>query len=120
VKSLETAATRAATTDESGHFRALSLPPGQYEVTVEKTGFKTAVRKGINLGVGQEAVVNLRLEVGEFAQQIVVNEGALVVNVTTASEAGLVRERQVKDLPLNGRSFDNLLTLNPGASNYSA
>ena len=78
------------------------------------------VRTGINLEVGQEAVVNLRLEVGEFVQQIAVAEEAPVVNVTTASVSGMVGEREIKDLPLNGRSFDNLITLNPGTINYSA
>ena len=60
VKSLETGATRSVTTDADGNFRVLSLPLGQQEVKAEKTGFKSAVRTGINLEVGQEAVVNLR------------------------------------------------------------
>jgi hypothetical protein len=120
VKSLETGATRVVATDESGNFRVLSLPLGPQEVKVEKTGFKPLVRTGINLEVGQQAVVNLRLEVGEFIQQVSVSEEAPLVNTTTAPVAGVVGEREVKDLPLNGRSFDNLITLNPGAINYSA
>ena len=118
VKNLETGATRVVTTGESGNFRALSLPLGRLEVKAEKTGFKAAVRTGINLEVGQEAVVNLQLEVGEFAQQVIVSAEAPVVNTTTASVSGVVGEREVKDLPLNGRSFDNLITLNPGAISY--
>jgi len=70
--------------------------------------------------VGQEAVVNLRLEVGDLIQQVTVTADAPVVNTTTAPVSGVVGERQVKDLPLNGRSFDNLITLNPGTINYSA
>ncbi len=118
VKSLETGATRVVTTDEAGHFRVLSVVLGRQEVKAEKKGFKAAVRTGINLEVGQEAVVNLRLEVGEFVQQVTVFEDAPLINTTTASVSGVVGERQVKDLPLNGRSFDNLITLNPGAINY--
>src|SRR5579872_2256067 len=118
VKSLETGATRVVTTSESGAFRALSLALGQQEVKVEKTGFKEAVRTGINLEVGQEAVVNLQLQVGEFTQQVIVSGEAPVVNTTTASVSGVVGEREVKDLPLNGRSFDTLITLNPGSINY--
>jgi len=53
-------------------------------------------------------------------QQVTVSEEAPVVNTTTAPVSGMVGQRQLKDLPLNGRSFDNLLTLNPGAVNYSA
>src|SRR5262249_36654550 len=120
VKSLETGAKRVVTTDENGVYRALSLPVGPQEIRAEKAGFKAAVRLGIDLAVGQQAVVNLQLEVGEFAQQVTIVEEVPLVNATTASVAGLVGERQVKDLPLNGRSFDNLITLNPGAINYSA
>ncbi len=119
VKSLETGATRIASTDFTGNFRVLSVSVGAQEVRAEKTGFKTAVRTGIHLAVGQEAVVNLRLEVGEFAQQVTVLAEAPLINTTTAAVSGLVGERQVKDLPLNGRSFDNLITLNPGAINYN-
>ena len=120
VKSLETGAARAVTTDDAGNFKALSLPLGLQEVKVEKTGFRTQVRTGIKLEVGQHAVVNLRLVVGDFVQQVTVSEAIPVVNTTTASVSGLVGDRTVKDLPLNGRSFDNLITLNPGAINYSS
>ena len=120
VKSLETGATRVATTDAAGDFRVPSLPLGQQEVKAEKTGFKAVVRTGINLVVGQEAVVNLRLEVGELSQQVVVSAEAPLINTTTSAVSGFVEERQVKELPLNGRSFDNLITLNPGAINYSS
>jgi hypothetical protein len=120
VKSLETGATRVVTTDEAGNFRALALPLGRQEVKAEKQGFKAQVRAGIDLVVGQQAVVNLRLEVGDFVQQVTVLEETPVVNTTTDSVSGLVGERQVKELPLNGRSFDNLITLNPGAINYSS
>jgi len=120
VKSLETGATRVVRTDEAGNFRVLSLPLGPQEVKAEKKGFKAVVRMGIDLKVGQEAVVNLRLEVGELVQKVTVSEEAPVVNTTTASVSGMVGEREVKDLPLNGRSFDNLITLNAGTINYSS
>lgn len=120
VKSQETGATRTVMTDDSGDFRVLSLPLGPQEVRAEKNGFKLVVRSGISLEVGQEAVVNFRLELGEYVQKIAVTEAPPVVNVTTASISGMVNERQVKELPLNGRSFDDLIALNPGAINFSA
>jgi hypothetical protein len=120
VKSFDTGATRTVRTDDAGSYRVLSLPLGPQELKVEKPGFKSAVRAGINLVVGQEAVVNVRLEVGEYVQQVTVSEDVPVVNATTADVSGLVTENQVRDLPLNGRSFDNLITLNPGTINYSA
>jgi hypothetical protein len=116
VKNLETSETRVVTTDATGYYRVLSLPVGRYEVDAEETGFKRGVRAGINLVVGQEAVVNISLEVGEVQQEVTVSAEAPIVNTTTAPTSGLVEEQQVKDLPLNGRSFDNLITLNPGAT----
>jgi hypothetical protein len=118
VKNLETGATRAVTSDEVGDFRAMSLPVGPYQVRAEKAGFKTKVRDGIHLVVGQDAVIHLRLEIGDLAQEETVTEEVPVVNTTTSSVAGLVGERELKDLPLNGRSFDNLMSLNPGVINY--
>ncbi|MEO8049602.1 MAG: carboxypeptidase-like regulatory domain-containing protein, partial [Acidobacteriota bacterium] len=118
VKSIDTGATRSVTTDPDGNFRVLSLPVGQQELKAEKTGFKVAVRSGVDLAVGQEAVVNLELEVGELVQQITVVGETPIVNTTTSSVSGLVSEREIKDLPLNGRSFDNLIALNPGAISY--
>jgi hypothetical protein len=118
VTNLETGAARAVLSNDSGSFRALSLPIGPYDVKAAKAGFKTQVRSGINLAVGQDAVVNLQLEVGDLAQVVNVSEAAPLVNTTTSSVSGIVGEREVKDLPLNGRSFDDLMTLNPGVVNY--
>ena len=119
VTNLETGAVRSVVSDDSGEFRAMSLPVGPYIVKAEKAGFRTQIRSGITLVVGQEAVVNLRLDVGDLSQEVTVSEEIPVVNTTTSSVSGLVGEREVKDLPLNGRSFDNLMTLNPGVINYS-
>jgi hypothetical protein len=120
VKSLETGAVRTVTTDDAGNFKVVALPLGPQEVKAEKQGFRTQVRTGVKLEVGQEAVVNLQLQVGDFVQQVTVSEATPLVNTTNAPVSGLVGERAVKDLPLNGRSFDNLITLNPGAINYSS
>jgi hypothetical protein len=120
VKSLETGTARSVTTDASGNFHVVSVPLGPQEVKAEKTGFKASVRTGINLDVGQEASVNLRLEVGGVTEEVTVTGEAPVVNTTTSPNSGLVGERDIKELPLNGRSYDNLITLNPSAINYSA
>ena len=120
VRNLETGSVRVMTTGPAGGYRVLSLPLGPQEVKVEKTGFKTAVRTGVNLDVGQEAVVDIQLEIGEIAQTVAVLEEAPVVNTTPAPVYGVVGEKNVKELPLNGRSFDNLITLNPGAVNYTS
>ena len=75
-------------TGDNGNYTVPLLPPGPQECRVEKKGFKSAVRSGINLEVGQEAVVNLRLEVGELVQQVAVGGGSPLVNTTTSSVAG--------------------------------
>ena len=119
VKSLETGSTRVANTDANGSYNMVALPVGQYELTVEKPGFKQTVRRGINLVVGQTAVLDLALEIGAVEQEVTVTAEAPLVNTTTSSTSGLISEAHVKDLPLNGRSFDQLLTLNAGTANYS-
>jgi len=120
VASPETGQTRNIVTDSSGQYAALSLPVGQYEVRAEKPGFASVVRTGITLVVGQQAVVNMRMDVGAVRQVVTVTEEVPLVNTTTASVAGVVNEQQVKDLPLNGRSWDTLITLNPSTTNMTS
>src|SRR6266851_6782472 len=120
VKHTESGLVRATETDSNGNYTVPSLPVGRYEVSTEKTGFKQAVRRGINLVVAQQAVVNLTLEVGNVVEKVTVTAEASLVNTTLSSTSGLVTEQQVKDLPLNGRSFDLLLTLNTGTANYTS
>jgi hypothetical protein len=92
---------------------------GPYEIRVTKNGFAEAIRSGIRLAVGQDATVDLGLKLGQVSEQVVVTEDVPIVNLTTKDISGLVGERQVKDLPLNGRSYDLLLTLNPGIANFT-
>ena len=120
VTNLELGSVRAIVTDSSGRYDAPSLPVGKYEVSAEQAGFRTEVKTGITLAIGQRAEVNLVLSVGGVKQTISVGETALQLAVTTADVSGLVGETQVKELPLNGRSYDQLLTLNPGVVNYTS
>ena len=120
VKSLETGVSRTATSNDSGDYTVLGLPLGPQEVTAAKPGFNKMVPATVTLVVGQEAVVNLTLTVGVVIERVSVSDQTPLVNATTSSVSGVVGEQQVKDLPLNGRSFDNLIALNPGAVNYSA
>jgi carboxypeptidase family protein len=115
----ETGAVRSATTDEGGRYQMVWLAVGRYEVTATKPGFQEAIRGGILLVVGQEASVDLRLEVNAVKAEVKVTEDAPIVSTTTRDISGLVGEQQVKDLPLNGRSYDLLLPLNPGIVNFT-
>lgn len=119
VRNLETGAIRKVASDGEGHYSAPSVPVGRYEVTAEKQGFSTQTRSGLNLVIGQSAVIDLSLAVGEVHEQVAVTDTPQTLNITTQQISGLVSERQVKELPLNGRSFDQLLTLNPAVVNYT-
>jgi hypothetical protein len=120
IRNTETGAKRSATTDESGRFNASSLPVGAYEIKVEKAGFQSNFRTGITLVLGQREELTFVLLVGEVHQTERVSADIGAVAVTTDDISGLVDEKQVKDLPLNGRSYDQLLTLNPGVVNYTS
>jgi hypothetical protein len=118
-KNTDTGAARGAVSDAAGRYQFHSLPVGRYEIRSAKTGFTEEVRTGIQLVVGQSATVDLALRVGASNQAVTVDGDAALVDVTTADISGLVGERQIKDLPLNGRSYDELLTLNPGVINFT-
>lgn len=120
IRDVDTGTARTMTSDEGGRYVAPVLPLGNYELQAQQAGFQTEIRRGITLTVGRDEVINLALRVGQQTQSVTVTGEAPLVNTTTAEISGLVGEREVKDLPLNGRSFDNLITLNPGAINYSA
>src|SRR6202162_4947822 len=120
VRNLETGTERTLTTDVSGHYNASALPVGHYEIAASKAGFQADRRSSLNLVVGQREEVDFKLQVGPVPQTGEVPEVSTVVQITTEDDSGVVGERQVKDLPLNGRSNDQLLTLNPGVVNYTS
>jgi hypothetical protein len=120
VTNLETGSSRALVTDEAGRFNATALTVGHYEVLASKTGFQSDRRTGIALVVGQREEIDLTLQVGDVHQTVEVPANTGVIQITTEDISGLVGEHQVKDLPLNGRSYDQLLTLNPGIVNYTS
>ncbi len=118
-KNVDTGAIRRTITDAAGRYDLPALPVGQFEIRAAQPGFAEKVRTGVHLVVGQTATVDFRLSVGESSQQLTVNGDAPVVDLTTSNISGLVGEQQIKNLPLNGRSYDELLTLNPGVVNFT-
>ncbi|MDE3195454.1 MAG: carboxypeptidase regulatory-like domain-containing protein [Acidobacteriota bacterium] len=108
-RNVETGASLNVASDDSGRYELPALNPGTYEVRGSRTGFTDEVRTGIHLVVGQSAIIDLTLRVGQSNQAVTVNEDAPVVNATTTSIAGLVGQEQVRNLPLNGRSYDLLM-----------
>src|SRR5580698_2027144 len=116
---VDTGISRTTLTNPAGQYQLLELPIGRYEVHASKEGFAEEVRNGIFLVVGQDATADLTLHVGGIKEQVTVTENVPVVNTSTQEISGLVGEQQVRDLPLNGRSYDLLLTLNPGVVNFT-
>src|SRR6266481_2080582 len=119
-KNVETGAIRSSVTDDAGRYLVLALHVGEYEVRVAKAGFRDAVRSGILLVVGQEASIDLQLQIGTITSELTVRSDAPMVSTSTKDISGLVGEQAIKDLPLNGRSYDLLLPLNPGIVNFTS
>jgi hypothetical protein len=119
VKQQETGATRQLTTGADGRYAAPSVPVGNYTVTAVHDGFAAQERTGISLVVAQSLIVDFQLGVDSVHTDVVVEAESTGVNTTSQQTTGLIDERAVKELPLNGRSYDELLTLNPATVNYT-
>ncbi len=118
VTNVETGIARSVVTDGGGRFRVTDLTPGDYEVQGILSGFQTAIRRGIRLTVGREAVIELLLKVGDISEQVVVTGEAPLVNTTSGGLGEVVDSKTINDLPLNGRDITSLVTLQVGAVNY--
>ena len=110
----ETGLTRTSITDHSGAYVLLELPVGHYRLQVEGKGFQTYVQRGITLDVNETANIPVRLVVGAETQQVDVHADAQLIQATVTSLGKTVSEREVLDLPLNGRNFTQLGLLQPG------
>ena len=116
----ETGNERRLTSDASGQFAAPSISVGRYSVVVTHDGFSPRTRTGVVVTVGEAVHADLSLAVGTVEQVVTVEDTPAPVDTSTQQSSGLVNERQIKELPLNGRSYDQLLTLNPATVNYTA
>ena len=120
VKNVDTGIVRTLTSDAGGRYIAPVLPVGNYEVTAQQSGFQTEVRSGIDLTVGREELINLTLKVGQISDKVTITAEAPLVEATTSAMSSLVDERTIRDLPLNGRSYDQLALLQPGVVTMGA
>lgn len=109
-----TGQTRTTVSGADGAYRFSALPVGSYEVAVEHAGFQSALRSGLTLTVGREAIVNFSLQVGAVEQRVEVTAEAPLVDTTSGSLGGLVDEQEVSELPLNGRNYVDLALLQTG------
>src|SRR5215813_7704091 len=116
IKNSATGAILEFVTDEGGRYLAPVVQPGEYEIQVSLAGFQSVTRRGIRLAVGQRVVVDVKLEVGQVTNQVEVVADANPINLTSAAVSGLVTDKEIRDLPLNGRSFQQLALLQTGVS----
>src|SRR5262249_12757215 len=106
--------------NSEGYYRMVGLPPGQYEGRVESPGFNPELRTGLTLTVAEEAVVHFNLRVSGTQEQVVITGEPAGVETAGSTVSGLVDEKKIRDLPLNGRDMAQLILLQPGVVNSRA
>jgi hypothetical protein len=116
ITAVATGVTRRVTTDSAGFYTTPNLLPGSYEVTVKAPGFSTEIRKGITLTVGAQQVLDIGMTVGQMTQAVQVTTEAPQVELASSAISAEVNSATVRELPLNGRSWTDLATLQPGVT----
>jgi Carboxypeptidase regulatory-like domain/TonB dependent receptor len=117
---MQTGVTQTAQTTVAGYYKFPALPAGNFSVKVELQGFKTVTQENIRLAVAEVRTVNVKMEVGATSENVTVVASVPLVETAEGRVSGLVNESQVKDLPLIGRNFYNLVVLTPGVSGRAA
>jgi Carboxypeptidase regulatory-like domain/TonB dependent receptor len=116
ITNIATSVTREATTDAAGLYSAPNLLPGTYSVTISAAGFASQEQKNITLTVGATQVLNVSLQIGQATQKIEVSGAAATVELASSAISAVVAETTVRELPLNGRDWTQLATLQAGVS----
>jgi hypothetical protein len=112
----DTGTSRSVTSDDEGFYIATSLAAGKYTVTTSPQGFKKTVASGVDLHVGENKVVNLDLQVGQVSETVNVSSDAAPIETRSGDVSSLITEKQVTELPLNGRNYAQLALMVPGVS----
>src|SRR5580692_9487888 len=107
---------RSVLTDIAGEYRFAGLPTGNYSLRIEKPGFQSQVREGIELGSVAEVRINSQLAVGDLSQEATVSANVAGIDNTTSTIDGLVSERSLTELPLDNRDLFSAVTLEPGVA----
>jgi Carboxypeptidase regulatory-like domain/TonB dependent receptor-like, beta-barrel len=114
VKQIETGAERTLVSDEHGRYVVLNLGPGPYKITAELTGFKSVIRDQLTVAIGKDLLVDIEMGVGALEERVTVTGETSNVSLGSTTMGGTVTTTQIAELPLNGRSFMQLATLQPG------
>ena len=116
IKDERTGASRTVHANDDGYYVAASLPAGQYTVSTSPQGFKRSVATGVEVHVGENKVLNLDLTVGQVSETVNVTSDSAPVETRSGDVSSLVSEKQVTELPLNGRNYSQLALMVPGVS----
>jgi Carboxypeptidase regulatory-like domain/TonB-dependent Receptor Plug Domain len=119
ISNLDTSLTRNVVTDSNGYFTFPGLAPGRYEARASLQGFRTGVQTGITLQVAQQAGLNLVLKVGAAEESITVSGESALVETRSSALSAIVLEKTIEELPLNGRNYITLATLQPGIVQFT-
>jgi hypothetical protein len=112
----KTGATRTVTANEDGFYNIPSLPAGVYTISTAPSGFKKTISPGVELHVNENKTVNLDVQVGQVTETVTVTSDAAPVEVRSGEVSSLISEKQVTELPLNGRNYAQLALMVPGVS----
>ncbi len=112
------ARSRTITTDESGAYTAPDLQPGNYKIHVEAKGFKSVERPNVQIEVATDVRADFALQPGQVTETVTISEEVPLINTTSATLGGTLSNKEINDLPLNGRNYENLLQLRPGVMRY--
>lgn len=116
---ISTGVTQQVTTDAAGRYRIAQLPPASYRVEASLQGFRPEERTNVELTVSRTQELDFTLAVGPVTATVEVTSEAALVDTSASSVSALVNGSAVRDLPLNGRSFDQLITLTPGTAAFT-
>lgn len=117
---VDTGQTRTSLTDIRGSYLLLSLPTGRYTLKVSKSGFETFEQENVILDVNSAAQINVTLKVGSTVTAVVVQANPVSVETVSTQLGDVISGASISSLPLNGRSFTDLLGLQPGVVPISA
>ncbi len=116
ITNIETNLSKQAVADESGQFRFLALPVGKYRLTASAPGFQQFVTTGIELNVNDQYRVDVKLQIGNVQQEVEVEANAVRVETDTSQLGDVIETKKILALPLNGRSYVDLLGLQAGVA----
>src|SRR5262249_16780594 len=114
--SAELAIDKSVTTDADGSYRIPALPPGNYELRVERDGFRSDVFKGVELTLNRVLTFDVTLQVGSVSESVEVGSDIPLVDTTISSTGSTITPKQIEDMPINGRNYLDLLQLVPGVA----